>query len=425
MKDSNILKFLIFRRRICAGVNRALIIVQLQFRNHSSYYFIPLLPLLILFGVFSVTLHVAHAQAETPSEPYTVRTGDSISVVVDGYPDYSQQLVVRLDGFISYPLIDHEIRAEGLTILQIADEISKGLAESIGNPRVFVTLVQSKERYVYVWGAVQLPNRYSFESEQLYLSHALAFAGGYDYKSAKLTAVQIWRNGKIHQIVDLVQLTEAGNQEDIPIQADDVIFVPNLLQQRPIVVTGAVLEKGPRSIEGTQVHPLQALMLAGGPEQGVADLTKAIIIRSTGNRVAIDLESALANDTSTDIPMLSPGDTLYIPNAYEEEKVSVLGAVANPGQYPVKGPVDVMEALSLAGGWLESRANLKKVLIIRSDGRTEQINLDELLESENLQGTPLLSPGDRIHVPNRFRINWSVVLAGVSTAGIIYNILRR
>ena len=123
--------------------------------------------------------------------------------------------------------------------------------------------------------------------------------------------------------------------------------------------------------------------------------------------------------------MLGPGDTLYIPNAYQEEKISVLGAVASPGQYPVKGPVDVMEALSLAGGWDESRANLKKILIIRSDGATERVNVHELLKSENLQGTLLLSPGDRIHVPNRFRINWSVVLASVSTVGIIYNILRR
>ena len=425
MKDSNILKFLILCWRICAGVNRALIIVQLKFRNHSYYYFIPLLPLLILFGVFSVTLHVAHAQAETPSEPYTVRTGDFISVVVDGYPAYSKQLVVRLDGFISYPLIDYEIRAEGLTISQIADEISKGLLAHIEQPRVFVTLVRSKERYVYVWGAVQLPNRYAFESEQLYLSHALAFAGGYDYNKAKLTAVQVWRDGKIHRTVDLVQLMAGENQEDIPIQADDVIFVPNLLQQRPIMVTGAILETGPYPIESPKIHPLQALMLAGGPKPDVADLARAIIIKTTGERIAIDLETAFEGGANTDIPMLSRGDTLYIPDAYQEEKISVLGAVARPGQHRVKAPVDVMEALSLAGGWLENRANLKKVLIIRSDGRTERVNLDELLETENLQGTPLLAPGDRVHVPDRFRINWSVVLASVSTVGIIYNILRR
>ena len=396
-----------------------------KFRNHSHSFFILLFSLFTLFGIFSFAIQVVHAQAQTPSEPYTLRTGDVISVVIDGYPTYSRQLIVRLDGFISYPLIDYEIKAEGLEVSQIAEEISKGLKRRLEAPRVFVTLLRSKPHFVYVWGAVQLPGRYPFESESLYLSQALAFAGGYDYDTAKLTAVQIWRNGKIHRIVDLKQLMGNENQEDVPIQADDVIFVPNLLQQLPIMVTGAVLEKGPHSIESTQIHPLQALMLAGGQEQGVADLARAIIIRSTGERIAINLESALEDDTNADIPMLRPGDTLYIPNAYEEEKISVLGAVALPGQYPVKKPVDVMEALSLAGGWDESRANLKKILIIRSDGKTERVNLDELLKKQDLQGTPLLYPGDGLNVPNRFRINWSVVLAGVSALGIVYNILRR
>ncbi|MBI1926806.1 polysaccharide biosynthesis/export family protein, partial [Candidatus Poribacteria bacterium] len=392
--------------------------------------------------------------------------GDRIDVTVEGYPEYSKQISVRLDGFISYPLIG-EIKAEGLTIPQVEDVIRRGLADRLNSPRVFVTLLQSRQNSIYVLGMVKLAGQYPFETQQIYLLQALALAGGPDYERANLTAIQIWRDGNLHQVVDVARLIRDVNQPDIPLQPNDVIYVPSLLQQRPIMVTGAVLKPDIYEIESPHIHARQALMRAGGPEPDIADLARAEIIRSTGERIVINLEntpapvregsegagersilkpqvedSRLAGAASGEqslprsigglersegmenIAMLGPGDMLYIPNAYADEKVSIMGAVTRPGQYPIKKPVDMIEALALAGGWEQDLANLKKALIIRSNGKQESVNLFELLETGSGQSGPWLYPGDRLQVPNRLRINWSALLTVISAATLIYNIVR-
>ena len=79
----------------------------------------------------------------------------------------------------------------------------------------------------------------------------------------------------------------------------------------------------------------------------------------------------------------------------------------------------------MAGGWDGERANLKKALIFRANGKREHVDLLELLETGEAQSGPALYPGDRLQVPNRLRINWSALLTVTSAATLIYNIVRR
>jgi polysaccharide export outer membrane protein len=360
---------------------------------------------------------VLAAQPATTAS-YTFRPGDVIDITVEGYSEYSRQLSIRQDGFISYPLIG-EVKVEGQTASQVEAAIGEGLAGRLDSPRVFVSLHRGAPKSIYVWGEVKQANRYLFETEQIYLMQALTMAGGPNYSRAKLTEIQVWRDGEIYQTVDLTRLVESGNQRDVPLAPDDVIYVPSRLQQRPIMVTGAALEPGMYEIESPQVHPLQALMMAGGALQDVADLTAAQIIRSTGERISVNLGGLEVNPV-----MLNSGDALHIPNAYEEQKVSIIGAVARPGQYAIKQPIHVIEALGLAGGWDEEKANLKKAQIIRMDGKQEEVDLLELLEAGELQAGPVLYPGDHMRIPNRLRINWYALLTVTSTATLIYNIVR-
>ena len=394
---------------------------QAQCRNHLQPFHILIL-LFSFLNILSPTCQIANAQSSAAPKPYTLRARERISVTVDGHPEYSAHVSVRPDGFLSYPLVG-EFEAAGKTISQIEEQISQALARELDNPRVFIELVLVRSTFVYVMGEVKIDGRYTIEDEQIYLMQALALAGGPD-SHAKLTEIHIRRNGKIHQLIDLRRLIENA-EADIALQPDDVVFVPSLLQPRPITVTGAVVDPKMYLIENAQIHALQALMMAGGPIQDLANLSRAEIIRTTGERVSVNLEDSSETSTAANMSMLGPGDTLYIPNAYEEEKISLMGAVTRPGQYPVKGPVDMIEALALGGGWDEERANLKKTLIIRSDGKREEIDLHELLEDDDTQSSPLLYPGDRLQIPNRLRINWQALLWTTSAATLIYNILRR
>jgi polysaccharide export outer membrane protein len=382
-----------------------------------------LLLILGLFIFFSAML-VASGQS-TELTPYRVRVGDVIDITVEGYPEYSKPCTVRIDGMISYPIIG-EIKAEGLTTTEIEEAMFRGLSNRLSSfTKVYVNVVQFKRNSIYVDGMVKNPGRYLFETEDIYFLQALALAGGVNYGNANLKSVQIRRAGKVDKIVDLTPLTGDGESiEDFKLQPNDISLVPSLLQQRPIFVTGAVLKQDQYSIAESRVHVLKALRMAGGPEQDVADLSNAVIIRVNGDTIPINLENLPNPGSADESNFLSPGDLLHIPNAYKEDKVNIVGAVVRPGQYPIKRPVDMIEAMSLAGGWLEDIANLKRAKIIRADTTQEDVNILEMVETGNVADSPMLRPGDTLQIPKRIRINWYALFTVTSIASLIYNIFK-
>ncbi len=70
------------------------------------------------------------------------------------------------------------------------------------------------------------------------------------------------------------------------------------------------------------------------------------------------------------------GDIIYIPEAtYDTNKIFVLGAVGNPGVFTYSSSITLIEALSLAGGFDNLRAEENWVYIIRNSTDTKTINV--------------------------------------------------
>ncbi|MCA9708290.1 MAG: polysaccharide export protein, partial [Myxococcales bacterium] len=83
----------------------------------------------------------------------------------------------------------------------------------------------------------------------------------------------------------------------------------------------------------------------------------------------------------------------------QNREVSVLGQVNEPGSYPFKERLTLVQAISLAGG-MNPLAQAKRVKLIRETdaGRqTFEIDVREILESKR-EDLPLL-PGDVVFVP--------------------------
>ncbi len=343
---------------------------------------------------------------------YKLQVGDSFVVTVDGYPEYSKERIpvpIQQDGYVSYPLIGL-IKATGLTVSELEQQMQSAFSKHLPTARVFVTLMQPK-RTILVFGAVILRargNLHIFEVGQVYLLQALASAG-INYEIADLTNITIWRDGKLYKEVDYLQLINNGGP-DIPLEDHDTIFIPSVFQQRPVRVIGAVVAPGVYPITTPQVSAAQVLKLAGGSRSDFADLHNAEIITSK-ERILVDLT---AEDTNA---MLSQGDTLYIPLA--EAKISVTGAVDKPGQYVITQPVPLREAIVMAGGFDEERANPKKCLLTRADGTEEVINFD-LVQSEIF-----LHPKDQIRVRERTRLDWRIITSTISFVNLLFNILAR
>lgn len=82
-------------------------------------------------------------------------------------------------------------------------------------------------------------------------------------------------------------------------------------------------------------------------------------------------------------------------------KIFVIGNVARPGPYPLRGDMSVLQALSLAGGFTPF-ASPRSIKIVRGGQGEKQevrkVNYYNLIDAGG-EGNYLLSPGDTIVVP--------------------------
>ncbi len=82
-------------------------------------------------------------------------------------------------------------------------------------------------------------------------------------------------------------------------------------------------------------------------------------------------------------------------------RIYVLGQVNKPGDYLINRPVDVMQALSMAGG-LTAFGSSNKVKVLRRNGDKQIVfpfKYKEVMDGENLYQNMLLKAGDVVIVP--------------------------
>lgn len=83
------------------------------------------------------------------------------------------------------------------------------------------------------------------------------------------------------------------------------------------------------------------------------------------------------------------------------DKIYVLGKVSRPGEYAVNRYVDVMQALSMAGG-TTTFADLNEITILRRDAGTQRaiaFNYDQVSVGKHLEQNIILQSGDVVVVP--------------------------
>ena len=361
----------------------------------------------------AVSTEVGPKVGKTPElSTYKLEVGDSFVVTVDGYPEYSKERIpvpVQQDGYVSYPLIGL-IKVTGLTVSELQSKMQSAFSKHLPTARVFVTLMQPK-RTILVFGAIEpraRGNLHVFEIGQVYLLQALASAS-INYERADLTDISIWRDGQLFKRIDYVDLINTGGP-DVLLKNYDTIFVPSVFQQRPVRVIGAVVAPGAYPITEPQVPATQALKLAGGSRTDFADLHKSEIITSE-ERTVVNLAAEEVD------AMLGPGDTLYVPLA--EAKISVTGAVEKPGQYVITEPVLLGQAIAMAGGFNEERANPKKCLLTRADGTETELNFDQV------HSEVYLNPKDQLRVRERTRLDWRVITFATSFVNLLVTVLIR
>lgn len=158
---------------------------------------------------------------------YTVNPGDVIGISVWKEEDLIRELRVLPDGHISFPLVG-EIKAAGLTLSQIKEQIVTKLSEYISDPvvNVFVNSVEGNK--VYVIGQVKTPGEITMY-KPLDVMQVLSLAGGLTAFAKSNDIVILRRDAKGSKSIEI----EYGELEDgddleknILLKSGDVIVVP-------------------------------------------------------------------------------------------------------------------------------------------------------------------------------------------------------
>lgn len=160
---------------------------------------------------------------------YKIGIGDILDIVTWKEADFSREnIVVRLDGKISLPLLD-DIVAAGLTPLQLKIHIASLLKKFIDSPNVTVVVRSPASQRFYILGEVARTGEYPIQKE-LTIIQAFAMAGGFTEWATKKEIILIRKKseGGTDVIkVDYKKLSQGkGLENNITLKADDTIIVP-------------------------------------------------------------------------------------------------------------------------------------------------------------------------------------------------------
>jgi len=160
-------------------------------------------------------------------ESYVIGQGDVLEVFVWRNEQLSREVVVRPDGKISLPLTQ-DLHAEGLTALQLKDQITQRLKQFVQNPTVTVIVNEINSYKVSVLGKVATPGVYPITTRTT-LVEAISLAGGFT-EWANRRKITVIRNegGKKKKIRINYKKIISGKDpgQNIMLQRGDAIIVP-------------------------------------------------------------------------------------------------------------------------------------------------------------------------------------------------------
>ncbi|MEJ0087414.1 MAG: polysaccharide biosynthesis/export family protein [Pseudomonadota bacterium] len=132
---------------------------------------------LLLSGFLFCTVAFADEAAPTSMRPpYRLQPGDVVTVSVWKEQDLQQEVLVRPDGALSFPLAG-EFNVDGRTVEELRVQLVDRLKRYVPDPVVTVAVKAIGGNRVYVIGKVARPGEFPFSSS-VDVMQALSLAGG-------------------------------------------------------------------------------------------------------------------------------------------------------------------------------------------------------------------------------------------------------
>lgn len=191
--------------------------------NIKSIFFHFLVSVLLM-GSFSAS---SSQNQETPVKSYKIGPGDVLQISVWKEEGMDQQVLVKPDGGLTFPLAG-DVQASGLTTQQLTELLETKLKKYIPNPVVTVSVLQTVSNKIYVVGKVVRPGEYK-ATHYMDVLQALSLAGGLtpyaDGDEIKIIRREGGRRKVYHFDYDEAVKGD-GLAENIILNAGDTIVVP-------------------------------------------------------------------------------------------------------------------------------------------------------------------------------------------------------
>jgi polysaccharide export outer membrane protein len=173
-------------------------------------------------------LHVGGASAAgVEGGRYQVNPGDTLTVSVWQEEALQGEVIVRPDGYFSFPLAG-EIQAAGHSVGEIEQAVGAKLKQYVPDAVVSVSITELSGYKVYVIGQVNNPGEFAVNTN-IDVMQALAMAEGAT-EFADLNGIQILRReGGAQRAIrfNYKDVVRGSNlQQNVTLEAGDVVVVP-------------------------------------------------------------------------------------------------------------------------------------------------------------------------------------------------------
>ena len=161
-----------------------------------------------------------------PAEAFRIGPEDVLDVQVWKNEELSRVVPVRPDGMISLPLVN-DIRAAGLTAVELRQAVTQRLSEFIPSPEVSVMVREVHSVKVAVLGAVRMPGHYEVKSAATVLELIARAQGLTEFADRGRIVVLRQNGGETTRIpFNYRKVAEGSEQDNFYVRPGDIIVVP-------------------------------------------------------------------------------------------------------------------------------------------------------------------------------------------------------
>lgn len=191
-------------------------------------YVIKLIAMLVSFIVLmAISPRIGSAETQIGDDVYLIGPGDILDISVWKDESLTRTVVVRPDGFISFPLIGN-IRAADRTASELKAEIEKKLERYVPGVTLSLEIREVRSLVVYVIGRVNNPGRFLLTTD-INVLQALATAGGLN-PFANRNDIKIFRQGSDETTIFPFQYDQVIEgkrlEQNIYLKRGDVVVIP-------------------------------------------------------------------------------------------------------------------------------------------------------------------------------------------------------